>query len=121
MPAPFTICADFESNLGTVQRPDRNNANISYTDKYQEHIPCSYAYKTNGIKPMQLYQSGNSVYKFIEGMLEELKYCRKIMKKSFNNNLVMRRDDILVNTNILLDILVNVKYAVNHIKRKILE
>ena len=32
----FKIYADFESVL---------NGNASYTEKYQEHIPCSFAYK----------------------------------------------------------------------------
>ena len=38
----FKIYADFECNVKRVS--DRNN-NTSYTEKYQAHIPCSFAYK----------------------------------------------------------------------------
>ena len=41
---PFKIYADFESVLKGVRSSDRNN-NTSYTEKYQAHIPCSFAYK----------------------------------------------------------------------------
>ena len=40
---PFKIYADFESLLIEVQKSDKNNS--SYTEKYQDHIPCSFAYK----------------------------------------------------------------------------
>lgn len=35
LPSYFTIFADFESNPETARRPDRNNSNMSYTDKYK--------------------------------------------------------------------------------------
>ena len=41
---PFKIYADFESIWKGVQSNDRNN-NSSYTERYQSHIPCSFAYK----------------------------------------------------------------------------
>ena len=41
---PFKIYADFESPLKGVRSNDRNK-NTSYTAKYQDHIPCSLAYK----------------------------------------------------------------------------
>ena len=40
---PFKICADFESLLKGVQSSYKNNS--SYAEKYQDHIPCSFAYK----------------------------------------------------------------------------
>ena len=40
---PFKIYADFECLLRGVQSSDKNNS--SYTEKYQDHIPCSFAYK----------------------------------------------------------------------------
>ena len=39
----FKIYADFESVLKIVRGSDRNN-NTWYTEKYQEHITCSFAY-----------------------------------------------------------------------------
>ena len=42
-PGPFKIYADFECLLKGVKRSDKKNS--SYTEKYQEHIPCSFAYK----------------------------------------------------------------------------
>ena len=41
---PFKIYADFESVLKGVKNNDKNN-NTSYTEKYQAHMPCSFAYK----------------------------------------------------------------------------
>ena len=39
----FKIYADFEPVLKGIQKDGGSNA--SYTKKYQEHIPCSFAYK----------------------------------------------------------------------------
>ena len=41
---PFKIYADFESLLKVVKSSDENN-NTSYAEKYQAHIPCSFAHK----------------------------------------------------------------------------
>ena len=48
LPAPFKIYAYFECVLSAslskeVKSSDANNG--SYTEKYQDHIPCSFAYK----------------------------------------------------------------------------
>ena len=40
IPVPFKIYADFECNLRSVESYEG-----SYTKKYQDHIPCSFAYK----------------------------------------------------------------------------
>ena len=47
LPAPFKTYADFECILRPtlskeVKSSDKNG---SYTEKYQDHIPCSFAYK----------------------------------------------------------------------------
>ena len=39
IPVPFNIYADFECNLKKVKCNEG-----SYTEKYQDHIPCSFAY-----------------------------------------------------------------------------
>ena len=41
IPVPFKIYADLECNLKIVKCNEG-----SYTEKYQDHIPCSFAYKT---------------------------------------------------------------------------
>ena len=90
---PFKIYADFESVLKRFQRNDRNN-NTTYTEKYQEHIPCSFVYIDDRFsKPVNLYRGKNAVNKFIETVLTEMKYCKKIIKKHFNKNLVMSVED----------------------------
>ena len=56
--------------------------------KYQDHIPCSFAYKVVCIddkfsKPIVIYRGKNSAYKFIKAILKDYKYCKKIRKKTF--------------------------------------
>ena len=41
---PFKIYADFECILKNVDNDIISN-DISYTRKYQDHVPCSFAYK----------------------------------------------------------------------------
>ena len=90
---PFKIYADFESVLKRFQRNDRNN-NTTYTEKYREYIPCSFVYIDDRFsKPVNLYRGKNAVNKFIETVLTEMKYCKKIIKKHFNKNLVMSVED----------------------------
>ena len=48
LPVPFKIYADFKCILSAtpskgVKGSAKNNG--SYTEKYQDHIPCSFAYK----------------------------------------------------------------------------
>ena len=50
--------------------------------KYQDHIPCSFAYKLVCVddkfsKPIVLYRGEDVAYKFIEAILEEYEYCKK--------------------------------------------
>ena len=40
---PFKIYANFKCNVKRVMSSDRGN-NTSYTQKDQDHIPCSFAY-----------------------------------------------------------------------------
>ena len=92
LPAPFKIYADFECVLKEVKSNDKNND--SYAEKYQDHIPCSFAFKVVCIdnefsKKFVLYGGKNAVYRFIEAILEEYDYCKKMIKKHFNKNLIM--------------------------------
>ena len=89
IPVPFKIYADFECNLKSVESYEG-----SYSKKYQDHIPCSFAYKLVCVddkftKPIVVFRGKNPAYKFIEAILREYQYCKKVMKKHFNKNLIM--------------------------------
>ena len=102
LPVPFKIFADFECLLNAfpskgVQSSDKNND--SYTEKYRDHIPCSFACKVVCIdcnklsQKIVLYSEKNAVYRFIEAILKVYDYCKKIMKKHFNKNLIMSAEE----------------------------
>ena len=89
MPVPFKIYADFECNLSGVECYEG-----SYTKKCQDHIPCSFACKVVCVddkftKPIFLYRGENSPYEFIKAIPKEHKYCKKVMIKHFNKNLII--------------------------------
>ena len=93
LPVPFKIYADFECNFKNVECYEG-----TYTKKYHEHVPCSYAYKVVCIddrfsKPIVVYRGENAAYEFIKAILKEYKYCKKIMKKHFNKNLIMNEEE----------------------------
>ena len=75
-----------------------DNDCFSYTKKYQDHIPCSFVYKLVCVdntfsKDVVLYKGKNSVFKFIQCIFKEYDYCRSVMKKYFNKNLVMTAEE----------------------------
>ena len=89
IPVPFKIYADFECNLRGVECYKG-----SYTKKYQDHFLCSFANKVVCVddkftKPIVVYRGENAVYEFIKAILKYYKYCRKVMSKHFNKNLIM--------------------------------
>ena len=93
IPVPFKIYADFECNLKKVKCNEG-----SYTEKYQDHIPCSFAYKVVCIddrftKPIVVYRGENAAYEFIKAILKEYKYCRKVMNKHFIKDLIMSKKE----------------------------
>ena len=93
--APFKIYTDFECNLKDVE-----NYEVSYTKKYQDHIPCSFAYMIVCIndrfsKSIVVYRGKNAAYEFIKAIFKEYKHCKKIMKKHFNKNLIMNEEEHL--------------------------
>ena len=62
IPVPFKIYVDFECNLRAVEYYEG-----SYTKKYQDHIPCSFAYRVVCIddrftKPIVVYRGENAPY-----------------------------------------------------------
>ena len=96
IPAPFKIYADFECLLKNVDSGIHNDF-FSYTAKYQDHIPCSFACKLVCIndkysKDVVLYRGKNAVFKFIQIIFNEYSYL-SVMKKHFNKNLIMSVDE----------------------------
>ena len=105
LPVPFVIYADFEAITKKVQgckqseEMENEKNKRSYTEAYQTHEDCGYGYKLvccyreRYSKPIQTYQGENAVYKFMEKMLEEVEYCKAVVKKRFNKPLVTTEDD----------------------------
>ena len=105
LPVPFIIYADFEAITkeahGCEQSEEmkKKKNKRSYTEAYQTHEDCGSAYKViccyddKYSKPIQTYRGENAVYKFMEKMLEEVEYCKAVIKKQFNKPLVMTKDD----------------------------
>ena len=93
IPVPFKIYADFECNLESAEVYEG-----SYTKEYQDHVPCSFAYKIVCIddrftKPIFVFRGKTAAYEFIKAILKEYKYCKKVMKKHLNKNLIMSEEE----------------------------
>ena len=105
LPVPFVIYADFEAITKKVQgckqsaEMENEKNKRSYTEAYQTHKDCGSAYKViccyndKYSKDICIYRGENAVYKFMEKMLEEVEYCKNIIKRHFNKPLVMTEDD----------------------------
>ena len=89
IPVPFKIYVDFECNLRSVESYEG-----SYTKKYQDDIPCSFAYKVVCVydrftKLIVVYRGENGAYEFIKVVFKEYKYRKKVISKQFNKYLIM--------------------------------
>ena len=105
LPVPFVIYADFEVITKKVQgceqseEMEKEKDRRSYTEAYQTHEDCGYGYKVTCCyddkysKYTSIYRGENAVYKFMEKMLEEVEYCKTVIKKHFNKPLVMTEVD----------------------------
>ena len=90
IPVPFVIYADFEAITKKNKRSDINESkdesNVSYTKAYQTHVDCGYGYKVvchydwKLSKRSKIYRGKGAVYKFMENMLEEVEYSKKMVK-----------------------------------------
>ena len=104
IPVTFVIYADFEAITKKNNKSDINglkdNSNVSYTKAYQTHVDCGYGYKVvchydwKLSKVSKIYRGKGAVYEFLENMLEEVEYCKKMVKKHFNKNLKMTDEDM---------------------------
>ena len=69
---------------------------INDGDRYQEHVGCSYGYKVvSEYKEYEMeyksYRGQNAINKFLESLIKEEKYIRKILEK--NAEMILTRDD----------------------------
>ena len=98
MQAPFVIYADSEAITEPIHGCNQSNQQ-SFTEAYQKHTDCGYGYKVvccyddKYSKPIKYYRGGKAVYKFMQAMLDEVKYCRQTIKYKFNKPLVMSPED----------------------------
>ena len=95
--SPFMIYAEIERIL-VFGENGKQNPNVSYTNKYQKHVACSYCYKLVCVDDkfnelLKSYLCEDAVYSFISSMVEQSKYCSNVMKKRFRNELVMTKKD----------------------------
>ena len=73
----------------------------SYEGSYSKKISrsrCSFAYKVVCIddkftKSVVVFRGENAAYEFIKAILKEYKYCKKVMNKHFNKNLIMSEEE----------------------------
>ena len=97
-PVPFVIYADFEAITEKISNCQPND-NKSYTNAYQKHTDCGFGYKVvccyddKYSQPLKIYRGEKAVYTFMEYLLDEVKYCKKVMKKEFNKPLIMTKED----------------------------
>ena len=94
IPVPFKIYEDFECILKKVDVDIECSPNSSYTKKYQEHIPCSFAYKVVCVdnkfhKRIILYKEKDAVFRLIKSVLNAYNYCRSVMKKYVKKNVIV--------------------------------
>ena len=98
LPVPFVIYADFEAITEKIHGCLPNNEK-SYTEAYQKYTDCGYGYKVvccyddKYSKPVEIHRGENAVHKFMENMLEEVNWCKSIMKKYFNKPLEMTEEN----------------------------
>ena len=94
IPVPYKSSADFECNLKSLE-----SCEGSYSKKYQDHIPYSFSYKLVFVddrfnKPIAVFRGEIAACEFIEAILKEYEYCKKVMKKHFNKDLIMSEEVI---------------------------
>ena len=82
----FMTYADYKSIL-VPEDNEMQHLNESYTNKYQKHVAFSYDYKLECVDDRLVFAD------FISSMIEESKYCSNMMKKLFNKELVMTKED----------------------------
>ena len=97
-PVPFVIYADFEAITEKISGCQPTDSK-SYTKAYQKHTDCGFGYKVvccyddKYSQPLKIYRGEKAVYTFMEYLLDEVEYCKKIIKKEFNKPLRMTNEE----------------------------
>ena len=55
-------------------------------------MPCSFAHEVVCVDD-KFYKGKNLVNKYIKAILEEYEYCKKVMRKHFNKNVIMSKKE----------------------------
>ena len=77
IPVPLEIYADFGCNLKSVESYEG-----SYSKKYQDHVPCSFAYKLvcvddKIIKPIVVFRGEMLLMNFLKQFLKGMSTAKK--------------------------------------------
>ena len=80
------------------QDSGKQNLKEFYTNKHQKHVAYSFGYKLVCIddkfsKPFKTYLGKDAVYNFINSMIKERKSSSDVMKKNFDKEVVMTKED----------------------------
>ena len=80
------------------QDSGKQNLKEFYTNKYQKHVAYSFGYKLVCIddkfsKPFKTYLGKDAVYNFINSMIKERKSSSDVIKKNFDKEVVMTKED----------------------------
>ena len=69
----------------------KKNINITFL---VDHIPYKVVCIDDRFtKPIVIYRGENVAYEFIKVILKTYKYCKKVMNKHFNKNLIMSEEE----------------------------
>ena len=94
LPVPFVIYADFESVTEKISSCQPSDSK-SYTEKYQKHTACSFAYKVVCCYDKEysgdevIYRGEDCISVFMKSMFGEVKNCQEVIKNHFNKPLQM--------------------------------
>ena len=70
----------------------------SYSKKYQDHVPCSFAYKLVCVddkfsKSIVVFRGENAANEVYKAILKEYQFRKKVVKKHFNKNWIMSEEE----------------------------
>ena len=94
---PFIIYCDFESILEPVSSAKLDEQSVSYSEGYQHHQVCSYAYKVHCqvdkySKSVRLYRGENAAENFLRNLLKENEEIQKIIKTQFHERMKITQE-----------------------------
>ena len=81
IPVSFKSYTDFECNLDSVERYEGSySKNIKIT--FLVVLLINFFVLMMNVKPIVVFRGENAAYEFIEAILKEYEYCKKVMKKT---------------------------------------